>query len=44
MNMCNLLLEGFPRFDDPPSGEEMLRMAHGVPRQHYPKLAEPAAA
>jgi len=37
MNMCYLLLEGFPRFDDPPSLDEILQLARGVPRKRYPK-------
>jgi hypothetical protein len=45
MNMCNLLLEDFPRFDAGPSREELLQMARGVPRQPASKsLADPEAA
>jgi hypothetical protein len=42
MNICNLLMDGFPRFDDPPSSEEFLQLAYGVPRQRHPVLVKSA--
>jgi predicted acylesterase/phospholipase RssA len=36
MNICHLLQEGFPRFDDPPSPAEMQKLALGLPRGRYP--------
>ena len=36
MNICHLLQEGFPRFDDPPSLEEMRQLALGSSRGRYP--------
>lgn len=38
MNICHLLLEGFPHFTDPPSSEELQRLARGLPRKQYPAL------
>ncbi len=39
MNICHLLLEGFPRFDNPPTDEEMTQLARGVPRRRHPSSA-----
>jgi hypothetical protein len=36
MNMCYLLIGGFPHFDDPPKAKELEELARGIPRQRYP--------
>ena len=36
MNICHLLHEGFPLFDDAPSPEEMQKLALGSTRDRYP--------
>jgi len=41
MNICSLLLEEFPSFDDPPSLDEMRQLARGVPRKRYPESFAP---
>jgi predicted acylesterase/phospholipase RssA len=41
MNICYLLLEGFPYFDDPPTMEEFDRLAHGIVRKRHPPLNAP---
>jgi hypothetical protein len=35
MNICHLLLDGFPRFADPPTVEDMQRLARGKRRKSY---------
>jgi predicted acylesterase/phospholipase RssA len=36
MNICHLLHDGFPRFDEPPSLDEMKKLALGLRRGRYP--------
>jgi hypothetical protein len=36
MIWCNLLQKEFPRFDDPPSLDEMQQLARGISRNRYP--------
>jgi hypothetical protein len=43
MNMCYLLMEGFPLFDDPPTIKEFQELACGTARQRYPAWRESAA-
>lgn len=40
MNMCYLLVGGFPRFDDPPTTKELEQLACGTPRNRYPTLSD----
>jgi predicted acylesterase/phospholipase RssA len=42
MDMCNLLLD-FPRFDDPPTSDELLQLALGNPRQRHPTRGSESA-
>jgi hypothetical protein len=42
MSICSLLLEEFPSFDDPPSLDEMQKLARGLPRARHPSRFGPS--
>ena len=44
MYICQILLEGFPYFEDPPSVGEMQQLAHGCSRQRYPNRRDSTGA
>jgi hypothetical protein len=40
MNMCRMLLDDFPLFDNPPSFEEFQHLARGFPRKRHPTSSD----